>query len=71
MHFRDHNHHGRPSFSQILDTLSEAPVDSLLTVPEGCLALAADSTRAAQLGGPMMTARDLYKDLQQFYCNSQ
>ena len=71
MYFRNHNHHDRPSFSQILDTLSEAPADSLLIVPEGCLALTADSTRAAQLGGPMMTARDLYKDLQQFYCNSQ
>lgn len=65
---RNHDHHGRPSFSEILDTLSVAP-DSLLTVPQGCLAVTADSSRAARLGAPMMTARDLYKDLQQFYCN--
>ena len=69
--FRNYDHHGRPSFSEIMDTLSEAP-DFLLTVPQGCLAVTADSSRAARLGAPMMTARDLYKDLQQFYykvCN--
>ena len=69
--FRNYDYHGRPRFSEIMDTLSKAP-DFLLTVPQGCLAVTADSSRAARLGAPMMTARDLYKDLQQFYykvCN--
>ena len=63
---RNSDHHDRPTFAALLETLS-GPSDELLRIPEESLREVKNPEMAAQIGASGFFSLDLYLDLQRYY----
>ena len=62
---RNKDHHQRPSFMELLQQISSLGEDhEQLQVPRDSLKGVQDPKRASRLGSPLVTAEQLYKELQ-------